>query len=172
MLPQLLCPCGRLRAGGRALIRARLVLAEAGLEQATRSPAPGILFPCAGGAQLGPCPPWPLKRSLASPPRPFLDCLGQPGRLTSHPCSFLGLPTQPGLPASTGSCTLLSLTSPPSTGACVWLRLGACSAPALMGPPKASSMCLVRKVLAGAGAHPWGDRGGPQKPGPRPQCWL
>lgn len=61
---------------------------------------------------------------------------------------------------------MLSLISPPSTGACVWHRLGACSAPALMGPPKASSMCLVTKVL---GAHSWGwarVKGKPQKPGP------
>lgn len=62
--------------------------------------------------------------------------------------------------ASTGSCTLPSPTSPPSTGACVVHLPAACSAPAPMGPPRASSTCLVREVLVGtqgglgARAHP------------------
>lgn len=75
-------------------------------------------------------------------------------------------PTQPGLPASTGSCTLLSLTSPPSTGACVWRHLAASSAPAPMGPPKASSMCLVTKVLGADPRHGGGGRGESHKSGP------
>lgn len=60
-------------------------------------------------------------------------------------------PSQPqrGSFASTGKCTLLSPTSPLSTGVCVRRLLAACSAPAPTARPKASSMCPVRKVHAG-----------------------
>lgn len=65
---------------------------------------------------------------------------------------------------------MLSPTSPPSTGACVWRHPGACSAPALMGPQKASSMCLVTKVL---GRIPgWGRRRGASEAWAYPQHWL
>lgn len=92
-----LCQCGRLRVRGktegRALIRARLVLAEAGMKQAIRFPALRILCPCArGNTAWLPYSVTPEMVSLPRLPRPFLDFLGQPGLLTSHPLSFLGLP--------------------------------------------------------------------------------
>lgn len=101
--------------------------------------------PCAGGA-----PVCPLNMATrASPPPPRLPQVF----LASVPASL----------ASAGNCTLRSLTSHPSTGACAWHLPAACSAPAPTGQPKASSSCPARKVRAyREAAAGLGDRAHPR----------
>lgn len=122
--------------GSSALTRAR---ARTGL---SAGPGHGSIYLSPG---LSPAASWLLGMTVRALP---------PQVLLAFPASALASL------ASTGSCTLPSPTSPPSTGACVVHLPAACSAPAPMGPPRASSTCLVREVLVGtqgglgARAHP------------------
>ena len=115
-------------------------LAGAGLRTGVQTPALNLrLNPCAGGARVR------ALRSSSPSTRPPVTL----------PPTAPGLPGLPGLSpglasfASTGSCTLRSPTSPLSTGVCARPLLAACSAPAPMGRPKASSTRPARKVHAG-----------------------
>lgn len=114
------------------------------------------------------------------PEEQFETCCSQPaGRQTSTvqwvekgaPCLIHTAcpPTQASsLPA--GSCISHSLTSHLSMGECAWRPPAACSAPARMGPRKASSMCPVRKVGWG-GYGGWVEWGGPsQRPALTPSA--
>lgn len=108
-----------------------MVLAGVGLELASKHQSPPNQKPnsCAGGVPIQPL----HMATLASPPQLVLV----------FPALVLASL------ASTGNCTLHSPISHLSMGESARHLPAACSVPAPMGRPKASSMCPVKKVHAG-----------------------